>query len=84
MRVRQAVVGVFGECENTLGWHWSEFSTLLDAGYSEAEMLTASDKAKSRGIVPKKIGNYLRPIMDDLRANSRKAPPAPKRDFSNY
>lgn len=84
VKVRQAVVAVFGDSEVTLGWHWSEFSVLIDAGYTEAEMLTAADRVKARGTTPKKISSYLRPIMDDLRQGARKAPPKAATDYSKW
>lgn len=84
IRIRQAVVALFGDSEVTLGWHWSEISTLIDAGYAEAEIMTAADRAKARGVVPKKLANYLRPGMDELRTQSKAAPPKSKRDFTKY
>lgn len=82
IRIRQAVVALFGESEVTLGWHWSEISTLLDAGYTEAEIMREADRAKARGVTPKKLGKYLRPGMDDLRTQSKAAPPKPKTNFA--
>lgn len=82
VRIRQAIVALFGESEVTMGWHWSEVSTLLDAGYTEAEIMREADRAKARGVVPKKLGKYLRPGMDDLRTQAKAAPPRLKANFA--
>lgn len=82
VRIRQAVVALFGETEVTIGWHWSEIGMLLQAGYAEAEITRAADRTKARGVVPKKLSSYLRPIMDELRQGAKPAAAKAAPDFA--
>lgn len=84
VRIRQAIVALFGETEVTIGWHWSEIGMLLQAGYGEAEIMRAADRTKARGVVPKKLSSYLRPIMDELRMGAKPAPSKPIPDYSKF
>lgn len=75
VRVRLALVSIFGENETTLGWSWTETQILLDAGFTETEIVMAGEKAKASGVTPRSLAKYLRRILDDMRGTARPAAP---------
>jgi hypothetical protein len=81
VRIRQKLVDVFGENQITLGWSWADLAVLLDAGFTEEEILRAGASAKAKGIMPRKPAKYLRHILDDMRQTARPAAPAEEDPF---
>lgn len=84
VRIRQAIVALFGESEQTMTWHWSQIDMLLRAGFGEQEIMTAADKVKASGIVPKALAKYLRPVLDELRTPVKSASPKPKLNYARW